>query len=112
MHDGEPAESPFAFPLTLKCARCAREDEIFSDEGFGSSGAGSAESRPREAYRCRACRRAVVELVVGVTNSEPLRAAAEVVARCRACQREARIAWYDARPSSQELRLDHLYGRR
>jgi len=62
-----------------------------------------------------------MNLVVGIANmasigsgseSSDAKVSAEVVARCRACRREARIAWHDARPSMQELRLDVLYGRR
>ena len=36
----------------------------------------------------------------------------ELVIRCASCHRQARIAWSDARPSEQEVRLDLLYGRR
>ena len=38
--------------------------------------------------------------------------AVELLIRCATCRRQARVAWSDARPSEQEVRLDLLYGRR
>jgi hypothetical protein len=124
-HDGEPLESPFALPLALECAACGRREDIFSGTDREASGARASDPQPREAYRCRVCRRAVVELVIGVVGREasideprghstqhPSDGAAEVVARCQACEREARIAWSDHRPTHQEVQLDVLYGRR
>lgn len=138
MQDGEPLESPFRLPVYLQCDACGREESILADPGLATPAGGNGfdpSRAPREAYRCRACRRACVDLVVGLDGFEfrsgvdgadrisdagpdakaagaPARGAAEVVARCQACRRDARLAWADARPSVQELRLDALYGRR
>jgi hypothetical protein len=117
MIGGEPTESPFELPLLLSCAECGHGGEILASPRE----APDVASQPREAYRCRVCRRAVVELVLGLAGNvasdpEPEQlthgAAAEAVARCISCRREARIAWLDDRPSSQQIRLDSLYGRR
>jgi hypothetical protein len=123
--DGEPVDSPFSLPLALECAACGRKEEIFSTAQWEAVRPRVIESQPREAYRCRACRRAVVELVIGIVgfdapidepsdHAKPMASdgAVEVVARCQACKREARIAWSDRRPSHQEVQLDVLYGRR
>ncbi len=122
---GEPTESPFALPLILQCVVCDLEGEILSNVQLRIPPVSSAPPQPREAYRCRVCRRSAVELVVGISKTylpgetpndqarEPAHvSAAEVVARCVACRRASRIAWFDNRPTSQELRLDLLYGRR
>lgn len=135
--DGEAVDSPFALPLLLECAVCDRKQDlpIASDSARANPSPAmrevhartAFEARPREAYRCRVCRRAVVEVVLGrtggdelpsgseATSSDPVSGsgtAIEVVARCAACRREGRIAWLDERPSSQQVRLDLLYGRR
>ena len=123
--DGEPLDSPFSLPLGLECAACGRKEEILRAADSDVLLPQSIESQPREAYRCRACRRAVVQLVIGVVGLETLiderpghptplssGGAVEVVARCKACKREARIAWSDQRPTHQEVQLDVLYGRR
>ena len=128
---GELLESPFMLPLWLRCERCGDESPILRTVAEGGvplegDGVASRDEReePREAFRCRACRRGGVDLVVGVcapegfeadsaherTSDAPL--AAEVLVRCRACDHKARIAWFDRRPSEQEVRLDLLYGRR
>jgi hypothetical protein len=144
MSGGEPVESPFLFPLMLRCDRCDRQGPLFASygkRGEAIEGAPVDPVQPRESYRCPACRRGRVELVIGVTPDRPgaettdgsaVRAAGtgqgesdaegariaadggavEVVARCHACRREARVAWADARPSPQQIRLDQLYGRR
>jgi hypothetical protein len=119
-HAGEPVESPFALPVSVACDACGYEQEIFEAPAPEGDASFVGEGDPREAYRCRVCRRARVELVIGSTSTDalsaeiaaPPNAAAEVVARCHACQREARIAWGDARPTHQEVKLDYLYGRR
>ena len=75
-------------------------------------------AEPKEAIRCRVCRRSMMELVVGVDRAAvdgervAHRSAVEVVSRCHSCHRQARIAWSDARRSKQEIKLDLLYGRR
>lgn len=153
--DGEPVDPPFALPLFLQCDECGRNEELFAGVDWAAHDMPNDESKPREAYRCRGCRRARVEVVVGVArrgeassgnperrsdsigdfmsdpnsdaNSDPNSeskeasddspetlefAATEVVVNCRACLRDARIAWGDWRPTHQQVRLDTLYGRR
>lgn len=140
--DGEPVESPFAFPLSLECAACGRSGELLAGRDGEDLHAPGAKAQPREAYRCRVCRRAVVAIVVGTAVESTLEADAEafrtradragpnagdgdtrgsgseaplavdVFARCQTCRREARIAWSDRRPTAQEVQLDLLYGRR
>ena len=117
VREGEPIESPFALPLQLECDACGRDGALFAGAAWEALQHAEAAAEPREAYRCRVCRRAVVEIVVGISESGgvedgPMGFAGEVVARCAACRRQARIAWRDVRPSPQELRLDRLYGRR
>ena len=69
---------------------------------------------PIESVRCRLCRRGSVELVLGVARDAMSRdrVAVELRARCGACRRQSKVAWSDARPTDQEVRLDLLYGRR
>ncbi len=119
--DGEPPESPFWLPLWLRCDACGREDRVLESPALVGRQGPEAQLEPREAYRCRICRRGSVEVVVGVAGfdvTESTRAnvgdqgAVEVITYCLTCHRQARIAWSDGRPSSQELQLDHLYGRR
>jgi hypothetical protein len=120
-HDGEPLESPFWFPLWLRCDECGCEDRLFELPDLVGRLDSAAQLAPREAYRCRVCRRGSVEVVVGVAGFDdtqathanaPDQAVVEVITRCLTCRRQARIAWSDGRPTSQEMRLDHLYGRR
>lgn len=115
MQNGEPVESPFWLPVFARCDRCAREVALLDGAAvLGQLGA-ARRDEPRESYRCRVCRRGTVELVLGCAAdpADAARADFEVVARCRSCERQARVAWSEGgRPSEQELRLDHLYGRR
>lgn len=128
MNGGEPEQSPFLLPVTLECDRCGRTAPLFERTGLASELDRLDRVPPRESYRCRVCRRGRVALVVGLSDpaTDPKSArigesaqwsrqagrhAVEVVARCHACRRQARIAWADARPSPQERRLDALYGR-
>ena len=115
MQDGEMAESPFWLPVFARCDRCSREGVLLDGEFVVGKMPGSRTQEPRESYRCRVCRRGSVELVLGeaADPDRVLRADFEVVARCCSCKRQARIAWSEGgRPSAQEVRLDHLYGRR
>ncbi|MBW2423006.1 MAG: hypothetical protein JRG86_02090 [Deltaproteobacteria bacterium] len=122
MESGEPVESPFLLPLELQCDRCGRRALLFDELEIGGAMPSPGSTTPREAYRCRSCRRGRVALVVGVTTGseedfdvEVERGevqAVELFARCHACRRQARVAWADARPSDQQARLDLLYGRR
>jgi hypothetical protein len=121
MESGEPVESPFLLPLEVECDRCERRASLFDGLAIGGAMPPSGSTMPREAYRCRSCRRGRVALVVGVTaGSEETFAlevdcgevqAVELFARCHACRRQSRVAWADARPSDQQARLDLLYGR-
>jgi hypothetical protein len=74
----------------------------------------ASRREPREALRCRGCRRGSFALSAGFAEdpAKPSRIDVEIVSRCLACEREGRIAWSHARPSEQEVRLDVLYGRR
>jgi hypothetical protein len=116
MEAGEPLESPFLLPLDVQCDRCDRRATVFDAPGVAGWLAPAERRQPRESYRCRACRRGRVELVAGLAvdvSEGPARACAfELVARCHACHRQARVAWADARPNPQQVRLDLLYGRR
>jgi len=141
MDAGEPEESPFLLPVQLECERCGRKGPLFEAPDRPDRVGPAGRAQPREAYRCRACRRGRIALVIGVAGvvapgdpgggatrreseaaSREGRGAAaagvgeaadavELIARCEACRRQARIAWSDARPSPQERRLDLLYGR-
>jgi len=116
--DGEPIESPFWLPLFTRCRRCDTEEAILDGDSEIGHMPLARRREPRESYRCRACRRSEVELVVGSTGGLRLdgglseHAAVEVVARCHRCRRQARVAFFDGRPSSRQVRLDLLYGRR
>ncbi len=121
LQGGEPLESPFWLPLWLRCDECGREDRLLESPDLVGRLDPEAQLEPREAYRCRICRRGSVEVVVGVAGFDVTesalanagdRGAVEVIALCLTCHRQARIAWSDGRPSSQEIQLDHLYGRR
>lgn len=112
--EGEPSESPFWLPLFVRCEGCGLESTLL--DGDAVAGALPVERRgePRESYRCRVCRRGVVELVVGEAHDarRPERADYEVLVCCSRCTRQARVAWSEGRPSAREVRLDLLYGRR
>jgi hypothetical protein len=122
MESGEPVESPFLLPLEVECNRCDRRAPLFEGLANGGSMPPPESKTPREAYRCRSCRRGRVALVVGVTTASeegfPVDVerdevqAVELFARCHACRRQTRVAWADGRPSDQQARLDLLYGRR
>jgi hypothetical protein len=126
MLDGEPVESPFWLPLFTRCRRCDQEQVLFDGTSTSGHMAPARRQEPKESYRCRVCRRSGVELVVGVSlgkrvEDEPVascdgvpdgRRAFEIVTRCHRCRRQARVAFFDGRPSNQEIRLDLLYGRR
>ena len=114
MEEGELRESPFWLPLRVRCERCERE-RVLLDEGAVADRLPDAGRRePLESFRCRVCRRGRMSLVVGAAADPvvPERADFVVVARCRACARESRVAWSRGRPSEQEVQLDVLYGRR
>jgi hypothetical protein len=114
MEEGDLAESPLWLPVTVGCCDCEREALVFEGEGVVGRLPVERHDEPREALRCRVCRRGFFELVAG--EAADLGAAArvdlELVARCRACHRENRVAWSIGRPSAQEVSLDLLYGRR
>jgi hypothetical protein len=118
MEAGEPVESPYLLPLVLQCDRCGRSANLFETLEGERSTPVADPSLPKESHRCRVCRRGLFDLVAGMTLdfSEAGAAASghavELVARCHACHRQARVAWADARPSAQQIRLDRLYGRR
>lgn len=115
MKDGELLESPFWLPVFARCDRCSREGKLLAAGSVVGQMPETRTDEPRESYRCRVCRRGSVDLVIGRLADPEKTALAdfEVIARCRSCKREARIAWSEGgRPSAQEVRLDHLYGRR
>lgn len=114
MVDGELTESPFWLPIVATCFDCGREARILDDEVVVGRLDAIGRREPREGLRCRVCRRGQMELAIGEARdpADGMRADFEVVARCRACLREHRVAWSDGRPSEQEVRLDLLYGRR
>ena len=111
---GEPAESPFWLPVTVACRRCGRARRIFDSELVAERLSEEGQREPQESLRCRICRRGAFELVAGMAT-DPVsheRIDVELIARCRACQRQTRVAWFRGRPGEQEVRLDLLYGRR
>ena len=133
----EPGRSPFLLPIFVDCEHCDRSAPLFDEPGLSERIDSEARSLPHESYRCRACRRGRVSLVIGWTElPDELRGrgesddpegtgsgtglqtvamagrAFELVAGCRACQRQVRIVVGDARARLQEARLDLLYGRR
>jgi uncharacterized protein with PIN domain len=114
MEDGEPVESPFWLPLSVSCDRCGSEQALLDGPSVLGRMPEGRRGEPRESYRCRACRRGSVELVVGEAGGSERGSVSffEVVTRCARCRREARVAWSDGRPTEQEVRLDQLYGRR
>lgn len=114
MEEGELLESPFWLPLRLHCERCDRETGLLDHALVADRLSDSGREEPLESYRCRVCRRGRMSLMVGtaVDAATPERADFVVVARCRACVRESRVAWSHGRPSEQEMKLDALYGRR
>lgn len=114
MDDGEPAESPFWLPVFLRCDACGRESALADREGLAGRLPDERRGEPREAFRCRACRRGSVEVALGVAEdaARAERVDLEVIARCHRCTRVHRLAWSRGRPSDQEVRLDLLYGRR
>jgi len=130
MEAGEPLESPFWLPVFARCDVCGREAVVLDAAGLAGRMPLDTRGEPRESARCRACRRGSFALVVGATGHEgehedprdreqavepgvgPASVAVELVMQCAACRRQARIAWSDARPSEQDVRLDLLYGRR
>lgn len=112
--EGEPHASAFPLPIETECDACGRR-ALLPEEGASRSGAPPAGSgRPREAYRCRDCRRGRVELATGLAPVAPDGASqvVDVVARCVRCRREAHLAASDECPTDQQRRLDLLYGRR
>lgn len=116
MKDGELIDSPFRLPIEARCQGCERDEMLFDDEKVADRLAVNRRGEPRESIRCRACRRGLFELVVGVAMEErldsPFTAAVEIVTRCHSCHTLARIAWSGGQRSDQEIRLDLLYGRR
>lgn len=111
---GEPVESPFWLPLTVSCRRCERSRGLFDVEIVAGRLPPERQQEPQESLRCRVCRHGAFELVAGlaVDPAAGERIDVELVARCRACQRQTRVAWSRGRPDEQEIRLDLLYGRR
>lgn len=63
----EPGRSPFLLPIFLDCERCGRSAPLFDESGLPERIGPEALPQPREAYRCRACRRGRVVLAVGWT---------------------------------------------
>lgn len=114
MEEGELLESPFWLPLRARCERCEREALLLDQEVVADRLPEAGRSEPLESYRCRVCRRGRMGLRVGsaIDAMSPERGDFVVVARCRACARESRVAWSRGRPSEQEIKLDALYGRR
>ena len=114
MEEGELLEAPFWLPLRVQCERCERETVLLDGDAVADRLSEEGRKEPLESYRCRVCRRGRVGLRVGsaVDAKTPERADFVVVARCRACARESRVAWSRGRPSEQEIELDVLYGRR
>lgn len=114
MENGEPLESPFFLPIFARCDACGREARLLDSEAVVGRLEEAGQREPREAFRCRVCRRGPMDLAIGEASdaADPGRADFELVARCRACERESRVAWSEGRPSEQEVRLDLLYGRR
>jgi len=114
MEEGELLEAPFWLPLRACCERCEREAVLLDHELVADRLSEAGREEPLESYRCRVCRRGRMSLLVGseVDAMSPARADFVVVARCRACARESRVAWSHGRPSEQEMKLDILYGRR
>ncbi|MEM9175382.1 MAG: hypothetical protein AAGC67_09110 [Myxococcota bacterium] len=114
MDEGELRESPFWLPLRARCERCEREAVVLDDPSVADRLSDAGRAEPVESYRCRVCRRGRMALLVGsaADAKSPERADFVVVARCRACTRESRVAWSRGRPSDQEVALDVLYGRR
>lgn len=107
-------DPPFLLPLTVVCERCGREALLLDRDPVPERMPEEARALPREAHRCRSCRRSAFAVAVAIAAG-PLaqdRAAAEVLVRCRACRQPARVAAVDARPGERERRLDLLYGRR
>ncbi len=111
---GEPVESPFRPPLFVRCLDCDREAILLDHPSVEDAMPEAARDEPREALRCRSCRRGRFALCVGFAEdaADEARLDLELVSRCQACHREGRIAWSRGRPSEQEVRLDLLYGRR
>ena len=114
MEEGELLESPFWLPLRARCDRCEREAVLLDHDVVAGRLPEEGRREPLESYRCRVCRRGRMGLLVGSVADamEPDRADFVVVVRCRACERESRVAWSRGRPSEQEVQLDVLYGRR
>ena len=111
---GEPVESPFRPPLFVRCVECDAEVRVLDHAAVADAMPAGSRGEPREALRCRSCRRGHFALCAGFAQdaADPARIDLEVVSRCEACHREGRIAWSHGRPSEQEVRLDLLYGRR
>ena len=114
VEEGELLEAPFWLPLRVCCERCDGEAVLLDGDAVVDRLSEEGRKEPLESYRCRVCRRGRVGLLVGaaVDAKTPARADFVVVARCRACARESRVAWSRGRPSEQEIELDVLYGRR
>lgn len=114
MEEGDLAESPLWLPVTVSCSDCERETLVLDGEIVVGRLPVSRRAEPRESLRCRVCRRGIFELVAGEAEDSgaSVRADLELVARCRACHRQSRVAWSMDRPSAQEKSIDLLYGRR
>ena len=114
MEEGELVDAPYWLPLFARCEACEREATLLDDAAVGDRLPEAGRDEPLESFRCRVCRRGRMRLLVGSASDgvDPDRADYVVVACCRACERESRLAWSKGRPSEQEVRLDLLYGRR
>jgi len=124
MERGESSESPFWLPVRVACEACGREAMLLDGTQLAGRLPESERDHPREGCRCRACRRGVFQLEVGLAgvgregtdgddDSPHLGTprSAEVVVRCVSCHRQARIAWSAPPPSDRQIHLDRLYGR-
>lgn len=114
LDQGDPLESPLLPPIFVRCVACESEALLLDHDGVADAMPASDRSEPREALRCRSCRRGRFALSAGFAEdpADARRIDLELVSRCEACHREGRIAWSRGRPSEQEVRLDLLYGRR
>jgi hypothetical protein len=112
--DGERIDSPFRLPIEIRCGVCDREAALFENADAAKGENLIERDAPRESYRCRDCRRGLVELVVGMSTAEASDRpnAVDVIGRCHRCHHQVRIAASANRDSAQKARLDLLYGRR
>ena len=114
MDADESMESPLWLPVFVRCDACGRNEVLLDGADVAGRIPEAMRGEPIEPVRCRLCRRGSVELVLGVARDAMSRdrVAVELRARCGACRRQSKVAWSDARPTDQEVRLDLLYGRR